>query len=159
MTTLAWILVIALFAIGLAGAVYPVLPGVFAIYAAFFVYGWLVGFESFGFWFWSIQTTIVAVILVADYAIGAWGTKRFGGTKQGVIGSTIGVLIGPFVIPVAGLILGPFLGAVLGELLAGNDPRTAVKAGFGSVVGLFSSTVVKLILQVIMIILFLIWVL
>jgi len=159
MVIAAWILVIVLFALGMAGAVFPVLPGVLAVYAAFFVYGFMVSFEEFGLWFWAIQTTIVVVIFVADYAIGAWGVKRFGGTRASVIGSTIGIILGPFVIPVAGLLLGPFLGAMLGELIAGKDMRSAVRAGLGAVVGFFSSTAAKIVLQLIMIVLFLIWVL
>ncbi len=38
MSIVGWILIIALFAVGMAGAVVPVLPGVVAIYAAFFSY-------------------------------------------------------------------------------------------------------------------------
>ncbi|PUA39572.1 DUF456 domain-containing protein [Paenibacillus elgii] len=154
----AWIIVIILFLVGMAGAVYPVLPGALAIYAAFFVYGFMVGFEPFGVWFWLVQTTIVAVLMVADYAVSAVGVKKFGGTRASVIGSTIGLLIGPFVIPVAGLLIGPFLGAVVGELIVGTKFRQAVRAGIGALVGFFSGLVVKLVLQLLMIVLFIIWV-
>ncbi|MFB9327607.1 DUF456 domain-containing protein [Paenibacillus aurantiacus] len=152
-----WIIVALLFIVGMAGAVYPILPGALAIYAAFFVYGFFVSFEHFGFWFWSFQTMIVAVLFIADYAVNAWGVKKFGGSKASVIGSTIGVLIGPFVIPAFGLLLGPLLGAVIGELIAGSNFEKALKVGFGSVVGLFSSIFVKILLQAIMIVIFFIW--
>ena len=69
MITLGWIVVILLFVVGMVGAVYPVLPGVLAIYGAFFIYGWLISWEPFGFWFWLIQTLIVIIIIVADYAV------------------------------------------------------------------------------------------
>ncbi len=158
MAILGWFIVIALFIVGMLGAVYPILPGVLAIYAAFFIYGWFFDFSPFGPWFWTIQTLIVVIIFVADYAVSALGVKRFGGTRASVIGSTIGIIVGPFVIPVAGLILGPFIGAVVGELLMGTNVQAALKAGLGSVVGLFSSIIVKVILQVIMIVMFVIWV-
>jgi len=154
--TLAWIIVILLFIVGMAGAVFPVLPGALAIYAAFIVYGLMISFEPFGWLFWTIQTLIVAVLFLGDYAVNAWGVKRYGGSRASVVGSTIGVLIGPFVIPAFGLVIGPFLGAVVGELIAGADPNRAVKAGWGSLVGLFTGTVVKIVLQAAMIILFLI---
>ncbi|ALS20682.1 MULTISPECIES: DUF456 domain-containing protein [Paenibacillus] len=159
MTVAAWIIIIILFAVGMAGAVYPVLPGALAIYAAFFVYGWMIGFEPFGLWFWLIQTTIVAVLMVADYAVSALGVKKFGGSRASVVGSTIGLLIGPFVIPVAGLLIGPFLGALIGELVAGTQLRQAFRAGIGAVVGFFSGLVVKVAFQLLMIILFIVWVL
>src|SRR5690606_990867 len=119
----------------------------------------LVSFEPFGWLFWTIQTLIVAALFLADYAVNAWGVRKYGGSRASVIGSTIGVIVGPFVIPAFGLVIGPFLGAVIGELIAGSDPNRAVKAGWGSLVGLFANTVVKIVLQAVMILLFLIWVL
>ncbi|WP_409342175.1 DUF456 domain-containing protein [Paenibacillus sp. MBLB4367] len=159
MAIIGWLITIALFAVGMAGAIVPVLPGAVAILLGFVAYGLFLGFAPFGFWFWFIQITIVVVITIADYAVGAWGVKKYGGSRASVIGSTIGIIAGPFVIPVAGLLLGPFLGAFLGELVAGSNAEKSLKVGFGAVVGLFSSTVVKLVLQLIMIVLFLVWVL
>lgn len=157
MDILGWSLVVILFAVGMAGAIYPILPGALAIYGAFFVYGLFFSFSEFGAWFWIIQTLIVVVLFVADYAVSAWGVKRFGGSRASVIGSTIGLIFGPFVIPAFGLIIGPFAGAVIGELIIGTSIEKSLKVGFGSVVGLFSSVVVKIILQAIMIILFIMW--
>lgn len=158
MDILGWVLVVALFAVGMAGAIFPILPGVLAVYAALFVYGLFFGFGEFGFWFWLFQTSIVAAILIADYIVSAWGVKKFGGTRASVIGSTIGILVGPFVIPGVGLIAGPFLGAWIGELIVGADMKQATKAGVGALVGFLTSTVVKLLLQAIMIILFIVWI-
>jgi uncharacterized protein YqgC (DUF456 family) len=155
----AWIIVILLFLIGMVGAVYPIFPGAVAIYAAFFVYGWMVSFEPLGVWFWFIQSTIFIALIVADYAVGALGVKKFGGSRASMIGSTIGLIFGPFVIPVAGLLLGPFLGAVIAEMIIGTEFKQALRAGLGALVGLLSSVVVKLVLQLLMIIIFLIWVL
>lgn len=157
MVITGWILVILLFAIGMAGAIFPILPGVLAIYAAFFVYGFFISFEPFGWVFWSLQTIILIALFIADYAVSAWGVKKFGGSRASVIGSTIGIIIGPFVIPGIGLLLGPFIGAVIGELIAGADAEKSMKVGVGSVVGLLTSTVVKIILQLVMIVLFIIW--
>lgn len=154
----AWIVVVVLFIVGMAGAVYPVLPGAVAIYAAYFVYGWMVGFEPFGFWFWLTQTTLLIILLIADYAVSALGVKKFGGTRASVIGSTVGLILGPFVIPVAGLLIGPFIGAVIGELIVGKEWKQALRSGVGALVGFFSSVVVKLLLQSAMIILFFVWV-
>jgi uncharacterized protein YqgC (DUF456 family) len=155
----AWIIVIVLFIVGMIGAVYPIFPGAVAIYAAFFVYGWMVSFEPLGVWFWIIETTIFVALIVADYAVGALGVKKFGGSRASMIGSTIGLIAGPFVIPVAGLLIGPFLGAVIAELLIGTEYKQALRAGLGALVGLLSSVVVKVVLQSLMIILFLVWVL
>ena len=157
MDILGWTLVVLLFVVGMAGAIYPILPGALAIYGAFFVYGLFFSFHEFGFWFWLIQTLIVVVLFVADYAVSGWGVKRFGGSRASIIGSTIGLIFGPFVIPAFGLIIGPFLGAVIGEIIIGTSPSKSLKVGLGSVVGLFTSVVVKVILQAAMILLFVLW--
>ncbi|MVP01748.1 DUF456 domain-containing protein [Paenibacillus lutrae] len=158
MVILGWILIILLFVIGMVGAVYPILPGALAIYAAFFVYGFFFSFEPFGFWFWFIQTVIVIAITIGDYLVSALGVKKFGGSKASVWGSTIGLLVGPFAIPAFGLILGPFIGALIGELYHGSSLKQAAKVGVGSVLGFFSSVVVKVVLQVLMIIFFIVWI-
>ncbi|HZG77239.1 MAG TPA: DUF456 family protein [Paenibacillus sp.] len=158
MDILGWSLVALLFLVGMAGAIYPILPGALAIYGAFFVYGLFFGWSEFGFWFWTIQTLVVVVIFAADYAAGAIGVKKFGGGRASVWGSAIGLIVGPFVIPAFGLLLGPFLGAVLGELLAGTKPLPAMKAGVGALIGLFTSTVAKFVLQAGMIAVFAVWV-
>lgn len=75
MDIVGWIIIVALFIVGMAGAVYPVLPGALAIYFAFFVYGWFFSFAPYNVWFWIIQTLIVVALFVADYAVTAWGSN------------------------------------------------------------------------------------
>lgn len=91
----------------------------------------------------------------ADYAANIIGVKKYGGSKAGVWGSTIGLLIGPFVIPIIGILIGPFLGAMLAELIIHRrNMKEAVQIGFGSVVGFVSSVITKGIIQVLMILYF-----
>jgi hypothetical protein len=47
---------------------------------------------------------------------------------------------------------------MIGELIKGESLTKSFKVGIGSVVGLFSSMVVKVILQLVMIIVFIIWI-
>jgi uncharacterized protein YqgC (DUF456 family) len=159
MDILGWFLVVSLLVIGMLGAIYPLLPGVLAIYAAFFIYGLFFGWSPFGIWFWTIQTFVVVIVFIADYAASALGVKKFGGSRASVIGSTIGIILGPFVIPVMGLVLGPLIGAVIGERLNGQTWEASLKAGIGAIVGLFSSMIVKILLQLMMIVVFVVWLL
>lgn len=159
MEVVYWIIIIALFVISFVGLVYPIIPSVLFLVGGFILYGVFFTFEELTFLFWTITFLFVILLFVADYFANLLGVMKFGGSNASIWGSTIGLLIGPFVIPVAGIILGPFLGAILGELLfKRNDLKTAVKAGFGSVVGLFSSAFVKGIIQAVMIIVFFIFI-
>jgi uncharacterized protein YqgC (DUF456 family) len=156
-TILGWTLVVGLFVVGMLGAVFPILPSVFAIVGAILAYGFFFSFEPFGLWFWVTQAVLVLIIIVADYLISSIAVKRVGGSSSSVAGTNVGLILGPFLIPVFGFILGPFIGSMLGEMKHTQSAKHLLKVGIGSVVGFVISMVVKLVLQLIMIILFIIW--
>lgn len=154
----AWTVIILLWVVGMAGAVLPIIPGVILILAGFAGYGLFFSFAPLGFWFWLLQTAIAALILISDYMISVLGVKAFGGSKRSMQLSIVGLIFGPFIIPVAGLLVGPFLGGVIGDYMENKDWKRALQAGFGAVVGLFSSAVAQILLQLLMIVLFFIWI-
>lgn len=88
---------------------------------------------------------VVAAVTLLDYFIPVWGVKRFGGSKAGVRGATVGVLAGIFVFPPWGIIAGPFLGAFLGEKLSNPESQNALRAALGSLIGFLLGTGLKLI--------------
>jgi len=97
-----------------------------------------------------IITFIVAVLIsILDYIIPSMGTKRFGGTKAGVIGTSVGLVVGLLAPIPGGIIIGPFLGAFIGELMNKSNTKTALKAAFGSFIGFLASTFIKFIVTVI----------
>mgnify|MGYP003506634012 FL=1 len=154
---IAWVLIIALFVIAFIGLVYPIIPSVIFLLGGFIVYGLFYGFGELPWWFWVIELLFVVLLFVADTISNLIGVKKFGGSKAGMWGSTIGLLIGPFVIPVAGIIAGPFIGAIIGELIVTrSNLQQAIQVGIGSVVGFLTSVVTKGIIQVVMIVIFII---
>ena len=155
MDIVAWILIIAFFAIAFIGLIYPIIPSVIFIIGGFIVYGMFYSFSDLPWWFWVIEILLVILLFGADTVSNIVGVKKFGGSKAGMWGSTIGLLIGPFVIPFAGILLGPFLGAVLAELIVTKSSwEQALKTGIGSLVGFLTSIVTKGIVQIVMILLF-----
>ena len=129
--------------VGLIGCIVPGLPGTPIAYAGLWIaqatervdFSWQVLL------IWGIVTIVVSVL---DYVVPALGTKKFGGTRWGVWGSTIGVFVGLF-FGAVGVIVGPLVGAILGELLGGKKMAEALRAGWGSFIGLLCGTVLKLI--------------
>jgi len=155
MEVVGWIVVIACFIVSFVGLVYPIIPGVLFLIGGFLLYGLFFSFADLSWWFWAIEIVFVVLLFAADTVANALGLKKFGGSNAGMWGSTIGLLIGPFVIPVAGILLGPFLGAVIAELIVERrSVGEAVKSGVGSLVGFFTSTIAKAVIQIVMIILF-----
>lgn len=129
--------------IGIIGCIVPGLPGTPIAYAGMWIAQATerVDFTWQTLLIWGVVTIVVSVL---DYVIPAWGTKRYGGTRWGVWGSTIGVFVGLF-FGAAGVILGPLVGAIIGELMSGQEFSKALKAGWGSFVGIFFGTIIKLI--------------
>ena len=129
--------------IGLIGCIVPGLPGTPIAYIGL----WIAQATEkihFSWQFLLIWGIVVVIISVLDYVVPAWGTKHYGGTKWGVWGSTIGVFVGLF-FGAMGVILGPLVGAVIGELISGKQLNDALKAGWGSFVGILFGTILKLI--------------
>lgn len=150
-TALIWVAIAALFIFSLFALKYPVFPGFVALIAAYLLYGFAVSFDPLSLWFWGVQILFVALLFVTDYVAGLVAVNYYGGSRYAMYGSVFGLLMGPFIMPFFGIIAGPFLGAVLAELLISRKPfKQAFKAGVGSIIGLFGSTVLKAIIQTVM---------
>ncbi len=155
MEIIYWVIIILLFMGAFIGLIYPIIPSMLFLLLGFITYGFLFSFENLTTLFWVVEVLFVLLLLIADYFANLIGVKKFGGSKVAGWGSTIGLMIGPFVIPFAGILLGPFIGAIAAELLIEKKSfKQAVKVGFGSVIGFISSTVVKSVIQIIMIVYF-----
>lgn len=103
-------------------------------------------------WFFLGATLVVALIVFAlDYIIPVMGTKKFGGSKAGMIGTTVGLLVAIFfpIFGIFGIIIWPFIGALVGELINKADSNTALKAAFGSFLGFLTGTFIKFVIAVI----------
>jgi uncharacterized protein YqgC (DUF456 family) len=151
-----WFLTIALFAVGLIGAVVPILPGTTIILAAAIIHRLMLGADkSIG---WKTIVVLVLLTLLSylfDFLGSYFGAKYFGATKWGAFGAIMGALVGLF-FGIIGLFVGPVIGAVAGEFIAGKQMIDAGRAGWGSLLGNLGAMLGKLIIAVAMITIFLI---
>ena len=132
---------------GIAGSVLPVLPGP--------LIGWfgllllhLSNTVPMNYYTLGITFVVAVAIFVLDYFIPAMGAKRFGGSKKGATGATVGLLIG-LVAPIPlGFVLGAFVGAFIGELMHQHDDlRRALRSATGSFLGFLTSVGMKLLVS------------
>ncbi len=103
-------------------------------------------------WDWtflSITFTIALAVTILDYWIPALGVKKFGGSKQSMIGSVIGLIVGLLSPIPFGIIIGTFLGAYAGELLNNANDRKASKSATGALLGFLASSLMKFVLSLI----------
>ena len=134
---------------GIIGSILPVLPGpILGWFGLLLLY--LTKIVPINYTLLIITLVVSIVVLALDYIIPSIGTKKFGGTKFGVIGTTIGLVLGLFFLPPIGLIVGPFVGAFVGEMIYDStNPKKALKASYGSFIGFLSSTLLKFVVAVI----------
>ena len=133
-----------LIVLGIIGSVLPALPGPPIAWIGLCLFYLIPGVEI-NYWLLGVTGFITLVVLVLDYVIPAQGTKKFGGSKYGVWGTNIGLIIGLF-LPPFGFILGPFLGAFIGEMIFNpNQHDRALKAAVGSFLGFLTSVFMKLV--------------
>ena len=126
MKALWTIVTLLIMAVGLAGTVLPIVPGILLIYAGYLLYGFATGWQAYGLPAivgWSVVTGFV---LLLDIYAGAIGAKRYGASRSGAQGSIVGGLIGALAAGFPGIILGPFAGAAAGE----SAERQILSRGF-----------------------------
>jgi hypothetical protein len=145
--TMEWtwiILGIILTIIAIAGSVLPLLPGPPIAYVGLLLQQ-LRTDKPFTTKFLIFWAAVVVLSMILDYLVPIWGTKKFGGTKYGVWGCTLGFIaafwLGPW-----GVVIGPLIGAFIGEMIAQDSSRIALKAAFGSFVGFLLGSFLKLVI-------------
>jgi len=134
--------------LGIIGSFLPILPGPITSWVGLLILHFTDAIPMN--WTFLIITLVIAIFVwFLDYIIPAMGTKRFGGSKYGMIGTSLGLIVGLLSPIPFGIIIGPFVGALIGELINKSDTNTAVKAAFGSFLGFLTSTFIKFIVAII----------
>lgn len=141
--------------VGIFGSFLPVLPGVPMSWLGLLLLH-LAPSVPFNYWLLGFTFIIAAIIYGLNWVIPAMGTKRFGGSKSGMIGATAGLVVGLIAPIPLGIIIGPFIGAFIGEMINKSDHKSALKAAFGSFIGFLASSFMEFIVSIGFLILFIV---
>ena len=153
MSIVLWILGVLLVVVGIAGIIFPALPGHVLIFAGLFLAAWADGFTRVSGWTLALIGVIGALSYTVDFVAAALGAKRVGASPRAVVGAGLGTLLGiPFGLP--GVLLGPLVGALLGELTVHREWKRAAGVGFAAWIGFLIGTAVKVALAFVMIAIF-----
>lgn len=143
-TLAGYLLATLLMLIGLAGTLYPALPGLLLLASGMGLAAWLGNFATIG----TGALTAIVLLAVAGMIIenlaGFLGAQRSGASKQALLGAFIGGLLGMF-LGLVGAIIGPIIGAVIGELQARRSLQQAGKVGVATFIGFLAGTVIKIV--------------
>lgn len=138
-----WTLAAVLIAVGFAGLVLPMLPGIPLVFAGLVLLAWAENFAYVGWTTLSLLGVLALASYGVDFLASAMGAKRFGASSRAIWGAAIGALVGLF-FGLPGLLLGPFVGAVIGEFTGNGSFRRATHAGVGATLGLLFGALLKI---------------
>jgi hypothetical protein len=146
-TLLTWLMA-ACFLVGLA-LVALGLPGLWVMVLAVIAYGALTDFQRIG----AVTILIVVALAVIGEVLEAWLgfglARRYGGSTRAGWGALVGGLVGAVVgvpVPVIGSVIGAFIGSFAGAVVFEywkSDAGTAVRAGWGALLGRAAATAAK----------------
>lgn len=142
------LLAVVLALAGIVGAIVPAVPGpplsFLSLLAAHFAFP-----EQVSWTVLLVMLLATVVVSILDYVAPIWLTKLGGGSKKAMWGSTIGIIIGLFFMPV-GLIVGPIVGAFIGEMMHQDRVDQAIKVAAMSFISFLLTTGLKLVVCLMM---------
>lgn len=149
MDTALLLIAFILMIVGILGSFLPVLPGPPISWVGLLLL-YLTKAVPISYSVLGITLVVAIVVGILDYIIPAKGTKRFGGSKYGIWGTNIGLVVGILAPIPFGFIIGPFVGAFIGEMINdSNDSQKAFKAATGSFMGFLASTFIKFVVSMV----------
>lgn len=132
--------------VGILGSFLPVVPGLSFSWIGLLLLYCTKAVEM-NYWILGLGLVLVVVVTILEYVIPSKGTKRYGGSKYGIWGTNIGLVVGILAPIPLGFLIGPFVGAFIGELLYdAKDQKRAFRAATGSLIGFLASAFVNFML-------------
>ncbi len=149
MDTFADWLFVVLWGIGVLLTLVPFVPATLLILAAALLHEALVGFRELSLAMWLALGFLALLAMTLDNVATLLGARRYGAGRAGLWGAFLGGVLGLF-LGVVGVLVLPFVLAWLFEYLSGRRPEEALKAAWGTLVGLMGGVVAKAIVHVAM---------
>ncbi|MFT5194000.1 MAG: hypothetical protein ACI9EW_001954 [Cellvibrionaceae bacterium] len=150
MLSIVLALTILIMLFGLVGCLIPVIPGNVLIGLATFGFAWWNDFQMIGIFPTILLVSISLFGATSEIWMPLLGAKSSGASgwsiAAGIVGSTIGFVIGAFFLGIGGLIgglVGYFLGIFITEYARLKDTWKAAKAGFGGILGWGVTTIIQ----------------
>lgn len=151
------VLVALAMAVGVAGTLIPIVPGLVLVWGAALVFGLSEGFGTGGAIAMVILTLLLIASVVLSFVIPQQKAAGSGASIWGQGGAVVGAVVGFFAIPVVGAIAGAPLGALAFEWFHQKDFTKAKVATRGLLVGMGWSTLVNFVFGMTMVGIWVVW--
>lgn len=126
------------------------LPGTWVQVGTILLYAVLTDFGTVGWVTIGVAALIAIVAEVVEFLLGGSFARRYGGGKRAmwgaILGGTVGAIVGlplPIVGSLIGSFVGSFAGALMAELTAESGLTTALRTGWGALLGRLAAVAAK----------------
>ena len=133
---------------GIVGSFIPIIPGPITSWIGILILN-LTSAVDFNFYFVIITFIFAVIISALDYIIPVIGVKKLGGSKGGLIGASIGLVLGFIILGPLGILFGPFVGAIAGEMINKKNLKESLKPALGSLLGILIGSGIKFCLSLV----------
>jgi len=136
--------------VGIAGVLFPLLPGVPLAWLGLLIFGFATNFSAI-----SLKTVLIFLLLsfavsALDFIIPLLGAQKYKASRQGLAGAGIGLVAGIFIGGPFGMIIGACLGLIMGEMYGGRQSQEISYVLRGAFIGFLLNGFIKLALSVAM---------
>jgi len=129
--------------IGLIGSFTPIIPAPLTCWVSFLILklSGVIYISNF----FIIFTFIISIsIFLIDFLLPSIGAKKFGGSKKGIFGCTIGLILGFVFLGIIGSLFGSIIGAFIGESINKSDLKSRLNASLGAFIAFITGVFLKL---------------
>lgn len=152
-------LVAVAMAVGVAGTVVPLVPGLGLVAAAALAYGAVEGFGTTGTVAFVVILALGVAGTVAGVVVPHRAAGRAGAPRSSLLLGALGAVIGFFAVPVVGLPLGGVAGIYVGERMRTGDGAAAWRATRATLRGFGLAALVQMAAGLAMAAVWVVWVL
>lgn len=138
--------------IGLIGSFTPIIPSPLTSWVSFLILklSGVIYISNF----FIIFTFIISIsIFLIDFLLPSIGAKKFGGSKKGIFGCTIGLILGFVFLGIIGSLFGSIIGAFIGESINKSDLKSRLSASIGAFIAFITGVFLKLSVSIVFLIL------
>ncbi|HEX5429569.1 MAG TPA: DUF456 domain-containing protein [Patescibacteria group bacterium] len=141
---------------GTIGSVLPFLPGLPLAWLGLLVYAWYWDFARIGALGLLVFAILIILSLVVDVAAPAIAARGHRASRYGLVGASLGGILGVIFLGPIGVLFGPFVGSFVGEVMHAKTTKQALRVAWASLGGLIISSGFKLIIGFSMLVYFVI---
>ncbi|MCK8828179.1 DUF456 domain-containing protein [Natroniella acetigena] len=146
------IMIVILCITSLIGVIVPLVPDTILLWVAFFLGRFFEPPVSIPASFWIVMLLMTIVMLSSDFIVNSFFIKKQGGTKWTILAGAIGLFVGPLTLGPIGIIAGPFVIVFMVTFFVEQiGGRLALKRALGTIIAFFSSSIIKIGLQLVII--------